>query len=190
MNRIFRGGPSTLAPEEISQALRADPEVLGKGWKLLGREEGRRGGPPRLLFAAPPGELVLCLVAPVVDTALLSRGLALLGGARQAVSFLGSFQVEGWPPLEKARLLLLGGLVEKEVLDAAGPEVTFLLAVQVEGQPGPPLVLIPPPFRESAPFAEEKEPSPPRPQPQPGDEAPPSPGRPPLDDDEVARLIS
>ncbi len=203
MNRVFHAHPFCRPPEELAAILEENPEFLGKGWKFLGRgnpggegkEEEGLGQGAALLFAAPEGDLVICLLRREVDGALLSRGLSLLGAAREALGFLAGFRMEGWPPLKRARLLLLGGVAERQVLSAAGEEVSVLLVSEVEGQPGPPLVIGEPPLKEEGGSLDEMDrPGIPGP---PGEEESrqpwevPGPGRdaPPLDDEEMARLI-
>ena len=186
MNRLFHSRPYGLSPVELAELLEKNPSFLGKGWQVLGK-----GGPlgeveADLLLATPEGDLVLCLAAREVDGSLLSKGLSLLGAAREVLSFLGKFQIHGWPRLERARLLLLGGVVERQVLSAAGKDVSVLLVSQVEGQPGPPLVLGDPPVKgagePASPGKEAGSSSPKKEGPMPGDT--------PLGDDEVAKLIS
>ncbi len=189
MNPIFYSRPFGISPEKLADLLGKNPDFLGKGWKLLGK-----GGPlgeveADLLFASPEGDLVLCLVGREVDGALLSKGLSLLGAAREVLAFLRNFRIQGWPRLERARLLLLGGVVEKQVLSAAGGEISVLLVSQVEGQPGPPLVVSDPPVKDRGSQAEERS-GESRAGTDEGGEGS-SPGEePPLEDEEVARLIS
>ncbi len=188
MNPIFHARPFDLSPGELADLLGKNPGFLGKGWKLLGK-----GGPlgeveADLLMASPEGDLVLCLVGREVDAALLSKGLSLLGAAREVLAFLKNFRIQGWPRLERARLLLLGGVVDRQVLSAAGGVVSILLVSRVEGQPGPPLVVSDPPVKGEGPKEEERGGKPGAGEEE-GEEALP-PGEPPLEDEEVARLIS
>ncbi|GEM_PF-5606146 len=189
MNPIFHSRPFGISPEELADLLEKHPGFLGKNWKLLGK-----GGPlgeveADLLLASPEGDLVLCLVGREVDGALLSKGLSLLGAARDVLAFFRNFRIQGWPRLERARLLLLGGVVEKQVLSAAGGDVSVLLVSQVEGQPGPPLVVYAPPVKDGAPKAEERTGEIREEEKEGGKGLPPG-EDPPLEDEEVARLIS
>ena len=189
MNPIFHSRPFGLSPAELAELLGKNPGFLGKGWKLLGR-----GGPlgeveADLLLASPEGDLVLCLVGREVDGALLSKGLSLLGAAREGLAFLRNFRIQGWPRLERARLLLVGGVVEKQVLSAAGGEISVLLVSQVEGQPGPPLVVYDPPVKDQGAKGEETS-GESRLKPREAEEGAPPGDEPPLEDEEVARLIS
>jgi len=143
MLKVFRLTPITRA-DAARRLLMENPEVLGRGWQLAGNSAARAG--EELVLLTPAGDLVLCLVAVRVDCALLTRGLTTLGRLRQALPLVPLLVGDRVRKQGKARLLLLGGRLERPVLEAAGPGIGIKLLGVVPDQPGPPLLVYDPPL--------------------------------------------
>ncbi len=132
---IFKTSPSISIDRAVKMIL-ADPTILGAGWRLLSHGHATPAEATELLLATPSGKLVICLAAKEVDTSLLTRGLTLLGQARQALPLLQTFPLAGANGRAGSKLLLLGGTVKPEALYLAGAEVSIRMLAEVPGQPG------------------------------------------------------